>query len=380
MSVVFQTPGHIDLRSFIMFGVNAKPNTTTPIGYFGTGLKYSIAVLARLGIPVRLFIGTKEYQFYKEQIDFRGNKFDNIMMRRRNGLLARWTVDAMPYTTEYGKNWELWMVYRELESNTRDEQGKTFTLSDSVSEAELYAYHLHKDMTTIVIEGRAFEAVYDDRDKIFLPQERLAQNLDAAIDGAPVMILPGATSSVYYRGLKVFELPKDETASQTYNILRGIMLSEDRTASSQYQIYWSIAETIARYADERTIETFMSAATRDNSLERHVEFNYVSEEPSEAYKAVAKRRIARKAPMIPSGATYYRKFHPVREPVRKHSVDDDMKELLAWAESGELAGYEGLSALLARVHEYLAKARNLLTLNTASAIASEADKSEDIPF
>ena len=58
MPIVHSTPGLIDLRAFTTFGVNSKPNSKNPIGYFGTGLKYAVAVLARHKCPVTVWIGT----------------------------------------------------------------------------------------------------------------------------------------------------------------------------------------------------------------------------------------------------------------------------------------------------------------------------------
>ena len=46
-TVHFITPTDLPLDAFTTFGVNHKPNTDSPIGYFGTGLKYVVAIVAR---------------------------------------------------------------------------------------------------------------------------------------------------------------------------------------------------------------------------------------------------------------------------------------------------------------------------------------------
>ena len=53
-AVVHVTKGKLDLRSLSTFGLNAKPNTTNPIGYFGTGMKYAIAVLLRKHVSIEM--------------------------------------------------------------------------------------------------------------------------------------------------------------------------------------------------------------------------------------------------------------------------------------------------------------------------------------
>ena len=45
-------------------GVSAKPNTKSPIGYFGTGLKYAMAALVRLGTQPVVWIGLISYPLY----------------------------------------------------------------------------------------------------------------------------------------------------------------------------------------------------------------------------------------------------------------------------------------------------------------------------
>jgi hypothetical protein len=54
MSVIFQNLGLIDLRAVQIMGLNAK-ESKNPIGQFGTGLKYAIAVLLRNNCSVSIF-------------------------------------------------------------------------------------------------------------------------------------------------------------------------------------------------------------------------------------------------------------------------------------------------------------------------------------
>lgn len=107
MSVlVFETPGHIDIRAFTLMGVSAKPSTTSSIGYFGTGLKYAVASLVRMGSRPVVWIGRDRYTFFNRPDKFRGVEFDKITMRRdRLGLRGRNT--DLPYTTMYGRKWTL---------------------------------------------------------------------------------------------------------------------------------------------------------------------------------------------------------------------------------------------------------------------------------
>ena len=154
--VVFTTPGLIPLEAFTTFGVNAKPNSTNPFGYFGTGLKYAIAVCLRNGCKVVLWRGDIKYTFYVSTKDFRGKDFDFVRMKKetRNfaGLWAS-SYTQLPFTLELGKNWELWQAFRELETNTRDENGWT-TLVDNPGIND------DADLTRIEVHGSRFVDEY----------------------------------------------------------------------------------------------------------------------------------------------------------------------------------------------------------------------------
>lgn len=124
-TIVHHTPGLLDTRSFTVMGMSAKPGTTTPIGQFGTGLKYSIAGLLRSGATVDIWVGREHWQFATETEDFRGSSFTRIYawVRSWGGLRRRRVL--LPFTTQLGPHWTWWMWLRELRSNTMDESGQT---------------------------------------------------------------------------------------------------------------------------------------------------------------------------------------------------------------------------------------------------------------
>lgn len=54
--VIFRNKGIIDPRSITTFGVSSK-DSESAIGYFGTGLKYAIAILLREGCKIDIYTG-----------------------------------------------------------------------------------------------------------------------------------------------------------------------------------------------------------------------------------------------------------------------------------------------------------------------------------
>lgn len=202
--IVFQNKGLIDLRGITTFGVCAKPETKNPIGYFGTGLKYAIAVLLREGQKVTLWHGTRKCKFRAKKQKIRGKAFNMVQMNGKD----------LPFTTELGKNWELWMAYRELAANAMDEP-------ETVIEHE-GIQNTRAGRTTFGVEGDLIDKVHADRDEIFLSTKPTYK-----FDTVELHDGPNVGGWVYYRGIRVYKL--DKPAMYNYNILAETRLTEDRT-------------------------------------------------------------------------------------------------------------------------------------------------------
>lgn len=112
MTTTFYTPNPIPIEALTTFGVSAK-ECDNPIGYFGTGFKYATAVILRAGGRVTVHNGPDTYAFSARPKEIRGQSFNIIHMNDQ----------PLSFTTDLGKNWEMWMAFRELYSNTLDEGG-----------------------------------------------------------------------------------------------------------------------------------------------------------------------------------------------------------------------------------------------------------------
>ena len=108
--IVFQNKGLIDPMAITTFGLNAKVGDS-PIGQFGTGLKYAIAVLLRTGHEITIWRGLEPLRFDVIEHETRGKLFNIVRM---NG-------EKLSFMTNLGPKWELWMAFRELFCNAKDE-------------------------------------------------------------------------------------------------------------------------------------------------------------------------------------------------------------------------------------------------------------------
>lgn len=228
MTVYFSNPEPLDLQALFTMGLSVK-ETENPIGEFGTGLKYAIAILLRHQADIRLFINGEEQVFSLESKSFRGEPFDQPHI---NG-------QPLPFTLKLGKNWSLWQAYRELASNTRDENG-TVTTDQPDFTGTVFAVSLPE-----------FEAIHE--------------NNDIFISGKPVETIIGtevfARSSMnfYLKGVKVLE-SEDGPFALTYNAhTNSIKLTEDRTASSLHSVCYEVGYTVRHLTNPELIETVLRA-------------------------------------------------------------------------------------------------------------------------
>lgn len=280
-TIVFETPGELDPRAFSLMGVSAKPNSRSPIGKFGTGLKYSIAVLMRLGVKFDVIVGGKSLNFYSRMENFRGKQFAQLFMGGQ----------ALPFTGEYGHQWKLWQVFRELESNTRDEGGRTYEASMPPNP--------DKSVSRIIVESDEFAHIYDNMAQIFLPNARTSpylprkraiamreQDLDeTTVTYDPIQVVRESSQHLYWRGVRVYTFNKP--AVNTYNLLLDMALTEDRTLADLWYARHALASYIISHEDEDFINSVLSAD--DDWFEYSIDYRGVGT-PSKEFLRIAKKK------------------------------------------------------------------------------------------
>lgn len=247
--VAFVTPTVLDIHAITTFGLHAKPNSQDPIGYFGTGLKMATATLVRNKISTSLFIEHKQYQFGVRTDMFRDMEYEQVLMRRRSSPLAAFQTVELPFTTQLARNWELWMAFRELESNTRDEGGYTILMSEA--EAKAYVGQA-KQTVTIVGPSKEFVDIYNSIDTIFLPEGKQTQGTMPE----QIEVLQSPSDFVFYRSMRVLKL--DKPSMFTYNVLTASQLTEDRTLRDQWWLPYQIAHFLVSSTDKEFIRTLLN--------------------------------------------------------------------------------------------------------------------------
>ncbi len=265
--VSLTNPGLIPLEAITTMGVSVKEGDT-PIGFFGTGLKYAIAGLLRTSHKITIWRGLERYNFSAKPADVRGKEFGFVHMTSEAG-------DArLGFTTHLGAHWEMWQIFRELYANCLDEDGEMSLARIVPAEGQ----------TTIWVTGEGFARAASERDLYFLKSKPLHH-------GANVDIHPGISLGVYYRGVLVNKLKN--TATHTYNITSQMELTEDRTLKSDWWANYYIAGALAKCDDGPLLERVFSVK---DSYEAGLGYQDIGETFGETILALAERKGAAAIP------------------------------------------------------------------------------------
>lgn len=241
-TVFFCNDTEFDETFLEIMGLSAKIGEH-PIGKFGTGLKIAIAVLLRTGHRVWLHRrGLESVEFTREKAVARGVEYERIRMDEK----------TLPFTTNLGREWEVWQAYRELRTNVMDENGFLSTERPETM-----------PQTVFEVRGSDMAAVHGKPGTVFLDTEP-----EVTID--QVEFHPGPGEFVYFRGIRVHEL--DKPGVKTYNILSGVDLTEDRTAKFfGFDIARKVSAAIAKCDDPMLC--FLALGKDENIFERTLSYH-----------------------------------------------------------------------------------------------------------
>lgn len=232
MYFVFENKGEIDPLLITTFGVNVKENDN-PIGFFGTGLKYGLAILVRSDCAVAVQAGEKRFEFGKRTTELRGKQFEFVTM---NG-------EPLGFTTELGKKWDLWMAYREVYCNTQDEGGKVYEARTMPAP--------EAGVTRVIVSGTAFLQVARDHARYFLETAPVLKS-------DKIHIHAGENKGVFYRTVLVGSLSSLPTL-YTYNCVSNVDLTEDRTLKHPYLVSHYIAGAILGCDEAQIVKDAVTA-------------------------------------------------------------------------------------------------------------------------
>lgn len=225
-----QNSGEMDINAITLLGASSKRDDQTKIGFFGSGLKYALAVLLRNKIPVQIFSGVEEIKISTTEKIFRDQKFNVIQINNKETSL----------TTDMGVDWELWFAIREFHCNAIDEGGNTIGITDKPKG--------EKGKTNIFIgftpEVRDIQTEWNK----FFSENRTDLEVKASVFGGEDRAYTGSNNSlvVYRKGIRVYF--EKEAKSLFHYDLSGIKINESRVVADSWEMRWKISEFIKKQA------------------------------------------------------------------------------------------------------------------------------------
>jgi hypothetical protein len=263
--ITLQNEGLIEIDAIKTMGVHVKDGES--IGFFGTGLKYAIAVFLREGVDFSLYIGSNLYDFFTIDKQVRGKTFQFCHMQ------GPYDSTELGFTTEVGKNWDLWQAYREVHSNCLDELGSIYTGNN---------FHPHaKDGYTTFRFQDLDEKI--NVSEIFLShRDKVKNDLNLLYSNDDIEIYEGESDYLYYNGIRAKDL--DKKSLYTYNVKAPCSLTEDRLLCYDFEIRYILNSAVANMVTSnrdvmKNIVTSVSG-TFESTLDIN---NYYSGPPPEEF-------------------------------------------------------------------------------------------------
>lgn len=221
--VCFENKGEVPVNAFKLLGASSKRGDSSKIGYFGTGLKYAIAVMLKQNIEFHIFSGDKEVK-----ISTRSTKFldDTVSVMTVNGEKTSITLDA-------GIDWKPWYAIREIYSNAIDENG------EMILNIEPSAKSGH---TRIFIdtESEKLKDIFQNWDAYFTQNRPalLKNNRGTLFDKLPTI----PEYIAFRKGIRVYE-------SQRHSLfdydLPNVEINESRVAIHSFRVQEDCSELLA---------------------------------------------------------------------------------------------------------------------------------------
>jgi len=252
--LIFSNSGEMDMATLSTFGCSVKV-TANPIGLFGTGGKYALAVLMRTKHQVSIYSGLNHHEVTTERGMIRDKEFDFVLVDGKR----------VGFTTELGKTWAVWMAYRELYCNAKDEPDGLIYSADEIPPAQA-------GITRIVVAGDEMLKAHEQRGNYIL------QTTPDSKFGT-IEVHQGETKGFFYKGIRVMEFKNP--AMFCYNQTASLDLTEDRTAKDQYGVMCSLGRGMMQHASAELLQKVLVASS--DSMEHDLDFHWNGYEPSKDF-------------------------------------------------------------------------------------------------
>lgn len=252
----------IDVKAFTMIGGSTKRDNESMIGFFGSGLKYSIAVLLKNNVEFMIYSGLNKINITTEPEEFRGQTFDRIYI---NG-------EKTSMTKQMGVDWKLWYCIREIYCNAIDEGKHEMQI---IGENEILP---EVGQTNFFIEfDERFEDFFKNIDMYFSFNRK---DLMFSCGGDyPMKVYFGGqnTHLIYRKGVQCYMDKKmfnwqDERESLYHYDCEFCEINESRVITNRYDTMRKIGYNFARYGNVEVIKNLID--NMDGNFELEITWDF----------------------------------------------------------------------------------------------------------
>lgn len=240
--IKIESKGIIDSSAFTLLGASTKRSDGTKIGFFGSGLKYSIAYLLRNSIDFKVFAEYKEIKFDVHAKSFRNQDFGVIWVDGRETSM----------TTEMGIDWEPWFIIREIYCNAIDEGDSAISIVDETKcvpiEDKTAFYIAITPEIQVIIDSWGDYFTEGRKKSIYSTKNQGKSDWIEFYHGGKNMI-------IYRKGIRVhFESLESQEKHSVFNYdLGNVEINESRVVKSMHSCMWEIRKHLQRTTDTSII-------------------------------------------------------------------------------------------------------------------------------
>lgn len=271
--ILIQNDGEIETNSFELIGASTKRGDKGKIGFFGSGLKYSIAYMMRNSIDFKIFSGENEMVFTTIDETLKDQVFQRICI---NGK-------PTSYTVTMGATWtEDWFVLREIYCNAIDEGTcqlvrETEIVQPAAGKTRIYV-ELTEKLNALQLEWDSYFT--EDREPLFVANKIYTCYLssEGGVTEQKVKVLQKTKGVLFRRGIRVSHHDK---MLYDYDV-DFVDINEDRTAKSPNAMTFVFCDLFAQFINEDWVKNVLRSGKVEKS-DVSWEYDSIDTESRSAY-------------------------------------------------------------------------------------------------
>ena len=246
--IKIKNEGCVDVGAFMLLGASTKRNDSSKIGFFGSGLKYAIAVLLRNKVGFKIFSGLQEIKVETMPEEFRGQIFNKIVI---NGV-------PTTMTQEMGVDWKSWFSVREIYCNAIDEGKEDISVVNEIQQSD--------DETHFYIElTESMKELLDNWNDYFCNKRN-----DVLYKDKDMTVYCGGDKALVYRkGVQCYAYKSfEETYHSIFHYdLSWVSINESRVLSGSYELHRRLPQELAKNASVQMIQKIFDGYNKSFELD-----------------------------------------------------------------------------------------------------------------